>query len=73
MEQLIYTINGVNYVLIELPVTENNQKKVQKTAEDHDCIFQGVKEIKRSLFFGGHAIIKYLVPEQRLIAFNKAL
>lgn len=72
MEQLIYNINGINYVLIELPITESNQKKVQKIAEAHECIFQGVKEIKRGLLFGGHAIIKYLVPEQKLIPFNKS-
>lgn len=72
MEQILYEIDGNKYVLIEVLYTETNKAKIEKAIENHECIYQGIKEIKKS-FWGGHAILKYLVPEQKLIAFNKAL
>lgn len=74
MGQLIYELNGVKYLLVELQLRDSNKEEMAKITKDFSCIFQGIKEIKQSgLLTNGYAIVKYLVPESNVIAFNKAI
>jgi hypothetical protein len=71
MEQLIYEINGQKYILVEVLLTTNNQKKIEARAKRHNCIEQGVKEVKQGgIFSPPYAIVRLLVPEKNIIAFN---
>lgn len=73
MEQLIYEIAGVKYLLIERQMTDANKSKLESAAKQHNCIWQGVKELKQNGFLShGYAIIKLLVPDNEVIAFNAA-
>lgn len=74
MEQIIYEFNGIKYLLVERQVTDSTKDKINKVAEKHNCIFQGIKEIKQSGFLSqGFAVIKILVPESQIFDFNKSL
>lgn len=71
MEQLIYEIAGIKYLLVERQVTEQNRSKLEKIGEQYNCIWQGIKEIKQGGFLSdGFAIVRILVPENNVIAFN---
>lgn len=71
MEQIIYNLNGINYLLVEELITASNQKKKEKKLKFYDCIYQGVKEINRNSWFGSdYTIIKVLVPEKHIITYN---
>jgi hypothetical protein len=71
-KQLIYTIDGINYLLFELPVTAStDQKKYQATALKYNGIMQGVKELKPAgLFSSGYGILNVLIPEQHAVKFS---
>lgn len=71
MEQIIYNLNGINYLLIEELITPNNKRKMQIKFKAYDCIYQGIKEIsKDSWFRSDYAIIKILVPEKNIVLYN---
>ena len=71
MEQLIYELNGRKYLLVEIPVTESNSKKVEAKCKRHNGIYQGVKEISRGGWFSNaYFVIKILIPESQIEAFN---
>ena len=73
MEQILYEIAGIKYLLVERQYTEENKNNLNKIAKQHNCIWQGVKEIKQDGFFSkGYAIVKILVPEDQVVAFNAA-
>lgn len=73
-EQLIYELNGIRYLLVELPITSGNNKNTVATYTKYDGIYQGVKDIKRAgLFYSGLAIIKVLIPERNIVEFNKEI
>lgn len=70
-EQLLFEINGRKYVLIEELFTSASHKKMQAKYKKYECIEQGIKEINRGGFFQtAFAIIKVLVPEENISAFN---
>ena len=70
-KQLIYKIEGKNYLLFEIPIT--SQRGLEETireAEKFGGFLQGVTDLK-SGFFGGHAIVKLLVPTNKMKEFSK--
>lgn len=70
--EILYEINGIKYVLIEIMFTSKNVKRATELCEKYDAIYQGVSKIDRGgLFSNAYAVIKVLVPEQNIIAFNK--
>ncbi len=71
MENILYEINGIKYVLVEQLLMERNQEKVNKILKKHECVLQGIKEINRGGWFeNAYMVFKILVPEKNLIAFN---
>lgn len=72
MDQLIYELNGIRYLLIQFPMTSKNEKEVKAIVLKHGGIFQGVKEVgKETLFSRGYFIMNVLIPEDTIIEFNK--
>jgi len=71
MEQLIYELNGKKYLLVEIPVTESNNKKMDAKCKRYNGIFQGIKEVNKGGWFSsGYVIMKMLIPESQIEAFN---
>ena len=71
MEQLLYEINGIKYVLMEDFITTNNSEEIKAKIKKHEGIQQGVKEISRGGFFSSpYLVIKVLIPEKNIIAWN---
>lgn len=74
MEQIIYTINSKNYVLIEVPIKdEKGQKSLHDGINKYKAIYQGIKEIRRGFLFNGYAIVKVLVPEEVVFEFTTTI
>ena len=70
---LIYEIDGKEYLLVELPVV-NTTDSVDyfKAIEKIGCIPQGIKEIHRGGWFSTpYAIAKYLVPVKKMNQYLK--
>lgn len=70
-DQLIYNIAGENYILVEVPFIEGKTKETQQFCDKYDMVFQGVKEVKRSLFGSSYAINRMLLPERNFKAYSK--
>lgn len=69
-DQIIYTILGENYILIEEPVTGRLSPKLKAKIIKYECIEQGIKDIHAG-WFSGWAIAKILVPERNILKYNK--
>lgn len=73
MEQFIYELNGRKYLLVEIPIIESKKDQTEAKLKKFECIYQGIKEINRGGFFSNaYMIIKVLVPEENVQAFNDA-
>lgn len=71
MEKITCELNGIKYLLVEDIVTASNKKAIEQKCKIYDCIFQGISEIKSGGFFSsGYAIVKILVPEKNVIAWE---
>lgn len=70
-EQLIYTIAGENYILVEIPFIEGKTHEAREFCEKHGMVFQGIKEVKRSLLGAGYTIARYLLPERNFKAYSQ--
>lgn len=73
MENIIYELNGKKYLLVELIITGSSYKESIKNVEKYNGIYQGIKETKQGgLFSSGYVIIKVLIPEENIVAFNSS-
>lgn len=71
MENIIVELNGKKYLSVELFTTTSNEKKITAKCTKYDAIYQGIKEIHRGgLWTNSYVVIKVLVPEENVIAFN---
>jgi len=70
-KQLIHKIDGINYLLFELPITNSNKDKMEITIKKHGGIMQGVKTVNRSFWGNGYVIANILIPEKNVLAFNR--
>lgn len=64
-DQLIYNIKGKEYLLVEQLITSDSQDTLDELKKI-GAIHQGVKEIHKSLFGSNYAIVKYLIPTDKL-------
>lgn len=72
MDNITCELNGIKYLLIELFVSAPERKKYEKLMKEFSGIYQGVKEInKGGLFTDGYLILKVLIPENKVVEFNK--
>ena len=70
--EIIYTINGINYLLVEILITKKNTVNENfKMALKHDGIYQGVKELKQNFFSHNYMILNFLIPVNNINEFNK--
>ena len=67
MENIKTSINGIDYIKIDLLVNRLNSDKEQAKAEKYDCIQVGVKQVNDKYRF---IIYTTLVPEKNLVAYN---
>lgn len=67
MENLTCELNGVKYLLVEVIVIPKYEKKILEKCTKYECIAQGIKEINIKT---PYAVLKVLVPESNVIAFN---
>lgn len=49
MEALVHTINGKDYLLIDVPVTQRNEKVVNETLAQFDTIDQSVNILSKNI------------------------
>lgn len=72
MEQIIYELNGKRYLLVEVFMTSATQDKIKDAFYKYGCIHQGIKEVKKDgILSSGYAIVRVLVPEEYIEAFNR--
>lgn len=71
MEQILYAINGINYVLVEEVVLDTNEKAIQKAVLELNCIIQSVKLVKGSWSYKTYGEAKILVPEASIHEYQK--
>lgn len=70
-EQVIYTILGENYVMVEELITTRTLTKYKTKIKSNQCIEQGIKEFNRGGWFGDPlVIVKVLVPEKNILKYN---
>lgn len=71
MENITCELNGIKYLMVEYPITSSNKYKIEARCKRHGVIMQGISKIDRGGFFSdGFVIIKLLVPEKNIIAWN---
>lgn len=74
MEGLTTVLNGIKYLLIEYLVTDSTKiHEVKELVKKYDGIYQGVGKVGEvGGFFSSkrYAVIKILIPEKNVIAFN---
>lgn len=68
-KKLIYTLNGINYLLLEIELSKRSAHKYDAKVKKHRGIIQSLTQ-KRSLFTGFTAIVKILIPEDQVMSFN---
>jgi hypothetical protein len=71
MESLTCELNGIKYLLVQEIITDANKESKDEKFEKFECIFQGVYKIEKGGFFSdSYALVKILVPEKNVIAYN---
>lgn len=70
-KQLTVELNGVKYLLFEIPVLDSNSKKIDAKVEKYEGIFQGVGKVHRSFWGDGYVICNVLIPEKNAVAFSR--
>ena len=72
INDLIYEIDGVRYVLIDVPITNGMKGEVNAAVQKVGGIYQGIKEIKQAGWFtSGYAITRFFIPENRVKEFSQ--
>jgi hypothetical protein len=72
MEQIIYKVNDINYMLFSMVCKTSSQAdKINKKIEKFNGIVQSY-DIKESFWNGILVKIKVLIPEQNAILFSRS-
>jgi hypothetical protein len=72
MEQIIYKVNDINYMLFSMVCKTSSQAdKINKKIEKFNGIIQSY-DIKESFWNGILVKIKVLIPEQNAILFSRS-
>jgi hypothetical protein len=71
MENITCELNGIKYLLVETPIVQSSVDELKGKCKKHGAIYQGVSKIDRGGFFSSpYMIVKILVPEKNVIAWN---
>jgi hypothetical protein len=68
-DKLVYTLNGVNYLLFEVELSKSLAKKYDAKIKKHKGIIQSLTQ-KRRFWSGFTAVVKFLIPEDQVLSFN---
>lgn len=67
-------LNGVKYLSVELAIRPSQEDRLTQLYTKYAVIYQGIKQPKTGgFFYSSYTIIKILVPEANIIAWNKDL
>ena len=67
MENIKTSINGIDYILIDVVATRSNAEKEQAKAEKYEGLQIGVREVNAK---DGYIVFKILIPEKNFVAYN---
>jgi len=68
---IIYLINGLKYVLIEMPImSEYRRTVITDRMKRHGGILQSATVVNPGMFTSNYINCKILIPEANLYAFN---
>lgn len=76
---MVYKINDIEYVLVNVILIEENIKKISKIVDKNECIMQDFEIMRCNLslltfLFGSRKLkAKLFVPSKNIIQFNKEL
>ena len=76
---MVYKINDIEYVLVNVILIEEDIKKTSKIVDDNECIIQDFKYMRCNLslftfLFGSRKLkVTLFVPSKNIIQFNKQL
>lgn len=76
---MVYKINEIEYVLVNVILIEDEIKKISKIVDDNECIMQDFEIIRCNLslftfLFGSRKLkVALFVPTKNIIKFNKSL
>lgn len=68
-EKIVHQLNGINYLLFEIELSKHYAKKYDAKIKKHKGIIQSLTQ-KRRFFRGLTAVVKFLIPEDQVMAFN---
>ncbi|MES2796698.1 MAG: hypothetical protein V4683_12070 [Bacteroidota bacterium] len=68
-DKLVHTLNGVNYLLFEVELSKSLANKYDAKIKKHNGIVQSLTQ-KKSFWNGLTAVVKFLIPEDQVMAFN---
>jgi hypothetical protein len=68
--EIIHTINGKKYVLIEYPIVEGKSETLRNLVKKYQCIEQGIGKVHTGWITTSYVIAKILVPEENILAFQ---
>ena len=72
-KQIIVELNGIKYLVFEIPVVSSNNKKISARVKKYDGIFRGVTKIHNSFWGSSYVIASVLIPEQNVVPFSNDL
>lgn len=70
-KQLTVELNGIKYLLFEVPMVNSNSKKINAKINKHEGIFQGVGKVHSSFWGNNYVICNVLIPEKNAVAFSR--
>jgi hypothetical protein len=68
-DKLVHTLNGINYLLFEVELSIASARKYDTKIKKHNGIVQSLTQ-KKSFWNGLTAVVKFLIPEDQVLAFN---
>lgn len=74
MKQLLYNIDGEDYLLFSIPLRSGEADEANRIAEKYRCIVQGLEKVERAGFFSpNYAIWNVLCPAKNAFEFSKEI
>jgi hypothetical protein len=70
MESLTCELNGIKYLCVDEIYTNSNNKRLKIKLKKYEAIEQGVKDAHISFWSHSYIVVRVLVPEKNIVAYN---